>query len=83
MEIIPELYLIILYYLIYLFQSKFEIVLTGEIDFAKCKRMNVKGYNNAGVWSEISTEIKQCHVEDGHSHITPRMIIDATGESGN
>ena len=44
--------------------------------------MNVKGYNKAGVWSEISTEIKQCHVEDGHSHITPRMIIDATGESG-
>ena len=45
--------------------------------------MNVKGYNKAGVWSEISTEIKQCHVEDGHSHITSRMIIDATGESGN
>jgi hypothetical protein len=31
----------------------------------------------------ISTEIKQCHVEDGHSHIIPHMIIDATGESGN
>jgi hypothetical protein len=45
--------------------------------------MNLKGYNKVGVWSEISTEIKQCHVEDGHSHITPRMIIDATGESGN
>jgi hypothetical protein len=30
-----------------------------------------------------STKIKQCHIEDGHSHITPHMIIDATGESGN
>jgi len=45
--------------------------------------MNVKGYNKAGVWSEISTEIKQCHVEDGHNHILPRMIIDATGKPGN
>ena len=68
---------------IYLFQSNFEALLTDEIDFAKCKHMNVKGYNKAGVWSEISTEIKRCHVEDGHSHIIPRMIIDATGESGN
>ena len=66
---------------IYLFQSKFEVLLTGDIDFAKCKHMNVKGYNKAGVWSEISTEIKQCHVEDGH--IIPRIIIDATGQSGN
>jgi hypothetical protein len=56
-------------------------LLTGDIDFAKCKHMNVKGYNKAGVWSEISTEIKQCHVEDGH--IIPHMIIDAIGQSGN
>ena len=68
---------------IYLFQSKFEVLLTGDIDFAKCKHMNVKGYNKAGVWSEISTEIKQCHVEDGHSLILPRMIIDATGKPGS
>lgn len=59
--------------------------MSGELDFSKCKQINVKGINRAGVWSVISGDIKQCNVTvlDGKTEITPRIVIDAFGESGN
>lgn len=53
--------------------------LSGDIDFTKCKHVTIRGTNKAGVWSVISAEIKQCHVEDGHQQIVPRLVIDAIG----
>ncbi|CAG2198378.1 unnamed protein product [Mytilus edulis] len=61
----------------------FDIPVSGELDFSKCKQINVKGINRAGVWSVISGDIKQCNVTvlDGKTEITPRIVIDAFGES--
>ncbi|CAC5375018.1 unnamed protein product [Mytilus coruscus] len=61
----------------------FDIPLSDEIDLSKCKQINVRGINKAGVWSVISGDIKQCNVTviDGKTEITPSIVIDAFGES--
>ncbi|XP_076075242.1 uncharacterized protein LOC143046127 [Mytilus galloprovincialis] len=59
---------------------KAEIPLSGDIDFAKCKHVTIRGTNKVGVWSVISAEIKQCHVEDGQRQVVPRIVIDAIGD---
>lgn len=56
--------------------------MSGEIDFSKCKRLYIRGANKAGVWSVVSTDLKQCHVVDSHSQIRARIVIDALGTAG-
>ncbi|XP_076075248.1 uncharacterized protein LOC143046131 isoform X2 [Mytilus galloprovincialis] len=62
---------------------EFDITLFGEIDFSKCKRLYIRGANKAGVWSVVSTDLKQCHVVDSHSQIKARIVIDALGTADN
>jgi hypothetical protein len=38
----------------------FELTLTGELDFSKCKRFSVRGFNQVKMYSLVSKEIKQC-----------------------
>lgn len=70
---------------LFLLQISLDIPLSDELDFSKCKQIHVKGINKAGVWSVISRDIKQCNVTvvDGKTEITPRIVIDAFGESGS
>ncbi|VDI18543.1 Hypothetical predicted protein, partial [Mytilus galloprovincialis] len=58
---------------------QFIIPLNTSLDFSKCRKLNIRGYNKAGVWSTISKEIKTCYVQDGNSLIIPNMVIDAVG----
>jgi hypothetical protein len=61
-------------------QIKFNIPLNTSMDFTKCRKIYVRGYNKAGVWSTVSTEIKKCIVDDGDSLIVPNIVIDAVGK---
>lgn len=56
------------------------IPLNASIDFTKCRKVYVRGYNKAGVWSTVSTEIKKCNTDDGNSLIVPNIVIDAVGK---
>ena len=60
-------------------QIKFIIPLTTSMDFTKCRKIYVRGYNKAGVWSTVSTEIKKCIIDDGNSLVVPNIAIDAIG----
>ena len=55
------------------------IPLNAGMDFTKCRKVYVRGYNKAGVWSTISTEIKKCNTDDDNSLIVPNIVIDAVG----
>ena len=49
------------------------------MDFSRCKRFSVRGYNKAKLYSVISKEIKYCKAFNP-SLIKPNIIIDAVGE---
>jgi hypothetical protein len=55
------------------------IPLNASMDFTKCRKVYVRGYNKAGVWSTVSTEIMKCNIDDGNSLIVPNIVIDAVG----
>ncbi|XP_060084880.1 uncharacterized protein LOC132564227 [Ylistrum balloti] len=57
----------------------FELSLTGEMDFSRCKRFSVRGYNKAKLWTVVSREILDCAAFDPIL-IQPNTIIDAVGE---
>lgn len=61
-------------------QLQFFIPLNSSIDFSKCRKVFIRGYNKAGIWSTMSKEIKTCSVKDGNSFIVPKLVIDAIGE---
>ncbi|XP_021356985.1 uncharacterized protein LOC110452658 [Mizuhopecten yessoensis] len=57
----------------------FELSLTGEMDFSRCKRLSVRGYNKANLWSVVSSQILDC-AAFAPILINPNTIIDAVGE---
>ncbi|XP_071151404.1 uncharacterized protein, partial [Mytilus edulis] len=59
--------------------ARFVIYLNKSLDFSKCRKVFIRGYNKAGVWSMISKEIKTCTIQDGDSLIVPNIVIDAVG----
>ena len=61
-------------------QFSFDIPLSDEINLDKCKKLWVKGFNKVGVSSDVSVDIKSCHVDDGPSQVIPKIVIDAVGE---
>lgn len=58
-------------------QISFDAPFNGSIDFSKCRKIFIRGYNKAGMWSVISKEIKQCNDK---ALIVPNIVIDAVGE---
>jgi len=58
---------------------QFLIQFNSSFDFSKCRKLYIRGYNKAGVWSTVSTEIKKCNVDDGDSLIVAHIVIDAIG----
>ncbi|CAG2200973.1 unnamed protein product [Mytilus edulis] len=58
---------------------QFVVPLNNSLDFSKCRQIFIRGYNKAGIWSTISTEIKTCKVNDGDSLIVSNSVIDAIG----
>ncbi|XP_061176007.1 uncharacterized protein LOC133184958 [Saccostrea echinata] len=66
-EVIPEQY-----------KMEFTIPLTGNVDFSKCRRLTVRGYNKAGLYSTVSADIKDCSAFDPRN-IKPNIVIDAVG----
>ncbi|CAG2222618.1 unnamed protein product [Mytilus edulis] len=60
------------------FQINFEMVLTGEMDFSRCKRFSIRGYDQVRLTSTVSTEIKDCKAFNPIL-INPNIVIDAVG----
>ena len=58
----------------------FSIPLNNSLDFSKCRKIFIRGYNKAGVWSTISKEIKACRIDNGDSIIVPNIVVDAIGK---
>jgi len=50
------------------------------MDFSKCKRLSVRGYNKVKLWSAVSSEIKLCKSFDPKL-IVPNIVIDAFGST--
>ncbi|KAK3083351.1 hypothetical protein FSP39_020593 [Pinctada imbricata] len=50
------------------------------MDFSKCRRFVIRGYNKARIWSSISADIKDCQAFDPIL-ISPRFIVDSRGQS--
>ena len=48
------------------------------MDFSRCKRFSVRGYNQARQYAVVSTEIKDC-VAINPILIQPNVVIDAVG----
>ncbi|CAG2233138.1 unnamed protein product [Mytilus edulis] len=61
-------------------QISFEYVLNGTMDFSRCKRFSIRGYNKAKQYSTVSTEIKDCQAFNP-IQIHPNIVIDAVGAS--
>lgn len=59
-------------------QMEFIISLDGSFDFSKCRKLTVRGYNKAGLYSTVSSEIKSCSAFDPVL-IKPNIVIDAVG----
>ncbi|CAC5422079.1 unnamed protein product [Mytilus coruscus] len=57
----------------------FEVPLTGEMDFSRCKRFTIRGYNKAKHYSVVSTEIKDCTAYNPIL-INPNIVKDAVGQ---
>ncbi|CAC5360416.1 unnamed protein product [Mytilus coruscus] len=59
-------------------QISFEYELNGTMDFSRCKRFSIRGYNNVKLYTTISTEVKDC---DAYNPvlIVPNIVIDAVG----
>ncbi|XP_052707847.1 uncharacterized protein LOC128183063 isoform X2 [Crassostrea angulata] len=60
------------------YQMEFIISLDGSFDFSKCRKLTVRGYNKAGLYSTVSSEIKSCSAFDPVL-IKPNIVIDAVG----
>ncbi|XP_071123054.1 uncharacterized protein [Mytilus edulis] len=56
----------------------FEMVLTGEMDFSRCKRFSIRGYDQVRLHSIVSTEIKDCKAFNPVL-INPNIVLDAVG----
>lgn len=56
----------------------FDINLNGTLDFSRCRKFSVRGYNRAKISSVISREIKDCDAFDPLI-IIPNLVIDAVG----
>ncbi|XP_076113981.1 uncharacterized protein LOC143082265 [Mytilus galloprovincialis] len=59
---------------------QFIVPLNNSLDFSKCRKIFIRGYNKAGIWSTISTEIKTCKIDEGDSLIVSNVVIDAIGQ---
>ncbi|CAC5386461.1 unnamed protein product [Mytilus coruscus] len=59
-------------------QITFEYVLNGTMDFSRCKRFSIRGYNKAKQYSTVSTVIKDCQAFNPIL-IKPNIVIDAVG----
>ncbi|CAC5414424.1 unnamed protein product [Mytilus coruscus] len=51
---------------------------SGEMDFSKCKRFSIRGFNRVKMYSLVSTEIKQCDAFNPKL-IVPNIVIDVKG----
>ncbi|XP_062606252.1 uncharacterized protein LOC134268062, partial [Saccostrea cucullata] len=60
------------------FHMEFTIPLTGNLDFSKCRRLTVRGYNKAGLYSTVSADIRDCSAFNPLL-IKPNIVIDAVG----
>lgn len=49
------------------------------MDFSRCKRFTIRGYNKAKHYSIVSTEIKDCAAYNPIL-INPNIVIDAVGQ---
>ena len=53
-------------------------MLNGTMDFSRCKRLSVRGYNKVRQYSMASTEIEDCTAVNP-ALIQPNVVIDAVG----
>ena len=49
------------------------------MDFSRCKRISIRGYNHARLTSVITKDIKDCNAFDPLL-IVPNKVVDAVGK---
>ncbi|XP_048243311.1 uncharacterized protein LOC124141844 isoform X1 [Haliotis rufescens] len=58
---------------------KFQITLPQHLDFTKCRRVSVRGYNQAGLYTIVSADVKDCTAYDP-PNIVSAIVLDVIGE---
>ncbi|XP_046557195.1 uncharacterized protein LOC124266447 [Haliotis rubra] len=59
-------------------ETRFQITLPKQLDFTKCRRLTVRGYNVVGMYSTTSADVKDCNAYDPRN-VVPAVVVDAVG----
>ncbi|XP_071084119.1 uncharacterized protein [Haliotis cracherodii] len=59
---------------------RFQITLPQHLDFTKCRRVAVRGYNRVGLYATVSADVKDCAAFDP-VYIVPSVVLDAIGKA--
>ncbi|XP_067680773.1 uncharacterized protein [Haliotis asinina] len=59
-------------------QVLFKISLPRPLDFSKCRRLAVRGYNKVGLSTMVSADVRNCSAFDPPL-VKPSLVIDAIG----
>ncbi|XP_041351011.1 uncharacterized protein LOC121369994 [Gigantopelta aegis] len=64
-------------------EISFTVTLTGKLDFRKCRRLAIRGFNKVGLSTTISADVKNCSAFDP-ALVVPAVVIDVLGkDDGN
>ncbi|XP_071082513.1 uncharacterized protein [Haliotis cracherodii] len=56
----------------------FHVLLPQRLDFSKCRRLAVRGYNKVGLSTTVSADVRDCAADDP-AVVVPAIVIDAVG----
>ncbi|XP_046571088.1 LOW QUALITY PROTEIN: uncharacterized protein LOC124279320 [Haliotis rubra] len=59
-------------------QVIFKISFSRPLDFSKCRRLAIRGYNKVGLTTAVSADVRNCSAFDPPL-VKPSLVIDATG----
>ncbi|XP_046557202.1 uncharacterized protein LOC124266452 [Haliotis rubra] len=59
-------------------ETRFQIFLPKQLDFTKCRRLTVRGYNVVGMYSATSADVKDCNAYDPRN-VVPAVVVDVVG----
>ncbi|XP_067684738.1 uncharacterized protein [Haliotis asinina] len=56
----------------------FQVYLPKHLDFSKCRRLVVRGYNKVGLSTTVSADVRDCAAYDP-AVVVPAIVIDVVG----
>ena len=54
------------------------MTLAGKLAFTECRRLAIRGFNQVGLSTTISADVKNCSAFDP-AQVVPAVVIDALG----